>query len=495
MRTMDLLVRTDRLDDAVAEELIAGEGGSIMVAVGTINAGTFYLALAVIIFCIWVSGTCIAGVDLHRRGLANPIAIVPSCLSTRALLFVLRRPLLYRVLCHVQVPVLLCAGARPESWGLRWAAAASFTAYACAETSVTRSHRDLPAMYALWALALYGDGPTAQGLVLGVGVHLLVSSGLSKLRLGGLEWAKPGTMRGVILRYLEHGGADGPLLRTLAEAATRSDAALAAFGGGALLFEVVLVPLGALLLPARLRPAVALGAIAMHVGIAALQSLAIGVAFLVNVPVYAYGFCAPFAPYSASGFPQAVAVAAASAAAVAGFGLLPEDFPCSPFALFPWNGDQWARLFEAYVNEDTRLVLHLRDAPPEAGAVVHGKTEAGSELGGDVSRPDVSRACAFDAWDQVFGETLAPRDFVSARLAATPLDQPAVCAALDAFLEAGTVVAIDSGAPLLACSFVRLKAGTTNVVGAVVADARGPKAAARSTPASPTPGVPGPPPN
>ena len=62
---MDLLVRTDRLDDAVAEELIAGEGGSIMVAVGTINAGTFYLALAVIIFCIWVSGTCIAGVDLY----------------------------------------------------------------------------------------------------------------------------------------------------------------------------------------------------------------------------------------------------------------------------------------------------------------------------------------------------------------------------------------------------------------------------------------------
>ena len=42
-----------------------------MVAVGTINAGTFYLALAVIIFCIWVSGTCIAGVDLARGALAG----------------------------------------------------------------------------------------------------------------------------------------------------------------------------------------------------------------------------------------------------------------------------------------------------------------------------------------------------------------------------------------------------------------------------------------
>ena len=54
-----------------------------------------------------------------------------------------------------------------------------------------------------------------------------------------------------------HGdGPDGPLLRPLAEAAARSDVAMAAFGGGALCFEVALVPVLGLLLPARLRPLV-----------------------------------------------------------------------------------------------------------------------------------------------------------------------------------------------------------------------------------------------
>ena len=61
------------------------------------------------------------------------------------------------------------ASAIDECAALRYAAALSFSCYACCETSGTRSHRDFPAVYVLWALALYGDSPTAAGLALGVG--------------------------------------------------------------------------------------------------------------------------------------------------------------------------------------------------------------------------------------------------------------------------------------------------------------------------------------
>ena len=446
---------------------------------GAIDAQQFYAALAAIIFAIWASGTFLAGADLHRRGLSNPVATVPSCLPTPVLLFVLRRAWLYRLFCHLPVVALLAASRAPDVAALRYAAALSFSCYACCETAVTLSHRDFPAVYALWALALYGDSPTAAGLALGVGIHLMLSSGAAKLTIGGRAWAAPATMRNVLRTYLEHDGPDGPLLRPLAEAAVRSDVAMAVFGGGALFFEVALVPALGLLLPARLRPLVAVGAVLMHAGIACLQSLAIGVAFLVNVPVYAYGFGADFEPFAAAGFPQAAAVVAASAALVLVFGPLPEDWPSTPFALFPWNGDQWAALFDAYVVGDTRLVLSPENDPPRPGkTIVYKKHESDGELCGDEGRPDASRPCCFDAWDQVFGETLAPPPFVTDALATLPLDQHRVCAALDAFLEARTVVAVDGGAPLVSARFARVEPGTA-VVAAILADGRTPAPSAK----------------
>ena len=136
---------------------------------GAIDAQQFYAALAIAIFAIWASGTFLAGADLHRRGLSNPVATVPSCLPTPVLLFVLRRAWLYRLICHLPVVALLAASRAPDVAAPRYAAALSFSCYACCETAVTRSHRDFPAVYVLWALALYGDSPTAAGLALGVG--------------------------------------------------------------------------------------------------------------------------------------------------------------------------------------------------------------------------------------------------------------------------------------------------------------------------------------
>ena len=90
----------------------------------------------------------------------------------------------------------------------------------------------------LQRLAPRGFSPTAAGLALGVGIHLMLSSGAAKLTIGGRAWAAPATMRNVLGTYLKHDGPDGPLLRPLAEAAARSDVAMAAFGGGALFFAL-----------------------------------------------------------------------------------------------------------------------------------------------------------------------------------------------------------------------------------------------------------------
>ena len=81
---------------------------------GAIDAQQFYAALAAIIFAIWASGTFLAGADLHRRGLSNPVATVPSCLPTPVLLFVLRRAWLYRLICHLPVVALLAASRAPD---------------------------------------------------------------------------------------------------------------------------------------------------------------------------------------------------------------------------------------------------------------------------------------------------------------------------------------------------------------------------------------------
>jgi len=433
---------------------------------------SFYFALGVTVWLIWLSGTVVGGSDLHTRGLNNPLCMKPSWMPKNVLLGVLRQPALYRFLCHAPPACLLLASYRPESLACRLLAALSFTAYSLVETSVTHSHRDYPATYALWVLACFGESATSQGLILGIAVHLMISSGIAKLRVGGVAWAYPSTMRGVLGHYVNKAGADGPLIKPLTAWARSSKAVLFGFGAGTLFFECVVVPLG-LFLPPGLRVMVAYGAFGMHVGIAALQSLAIGTAFLVNSVIYAYGFGSGVQPFtSGNGWPEALAVASASAFYSIFIGLLPENFPSTPFALFAWNGKQWDSLFEHLVTGNTRLVVSP-DGPPQVGAEVFPKV-AGTELAGGDGRPDCSQSCTFDAWDQFLGETLVPSSDFAKRIFPNDsgLHVPNLCRAVDEYLKAESIVVIDTGRPALQSFFVQLKPGT-QVVARVLADAHG----------------------
>ena len=232
-----------------------------------------------------------------------------------------------------------------------------------------------------------------------------------------------------------------------------------------------------LLCPPELRALVAYGAFGMHVGIAVLQSLAIGTAFLVNSVVYAYGFGSSVEPSLEDvGFRAAVVVAGLSAAYSTLVGFLPEDFPSTPFALFAWNGTQWDCLFKHLVDGDTRLVVSP-DGPPSVGAKVFPKVN-GTELGGSAQgRPPVDRSSAFDAWDQFLGETLVPSvHFANAILPENDdddFDAPNLCRVVDEYLKAQSIVVVDTARPALRASFVQLRPGTS-VIARVLADAHGP---------------------
>ena len=121
---------------------------------------------------------------------------------------------------------------------------------------------------------------------------------------------------------------------------------------GTLAFECIAVP-ASLFMPTSLRWTMVAAAVALHVGIAIFQSAIVGVAFLPNIAPYVFGFmgCANCANDVARVAQQswtdegvawcsalAVCVASAGTVALRGGRLLPEDWPVSPFALFPWSG-------------------------------------------------------------------------------------------------------------------------------------------------------------
>ena len=67
-----------------------------------------------------------------------------------------------------------------------------------------------------------------------------------------------------------------------------------------------------------------------------------------------------------------------------GGGLVPENWPLSPFALFPWSGPQWKELFRRFVASDTRLVLATAPVAHERGGT-QGRWEEEENAEGGIS--------------------------------------------------------------------------------------------------------------
>ena len=418
----------------------------------------FYFTASVLMLLVWALFSFGSGgfSDFHRRALNCRVATVPSWLPAWILTFILRRKWMYLSLCH-GTPVVMLLAAVSRSTSSRWVRiglASLLSVYGLVENSVTLSHRDFLNAYCAWCLALL-EGPFLAAATLGCCVHFVFSSGYGKLTIaGGRQWGLDGDCLGGILRsYGKLSLADGGPLSSglnsiLSERSRRGKLLSSMLASATLLFECVLVPL-VLALPPGLRRQLPIHMVLLHVGIALAQSGGIGIAFLPNVAGYVLGAgnaaglvisyslsssssndlsdgSDPIAPVFASG-PWFLAIIIGLTtplyhAATQG-SLLPENWPLSPFALFPWSSLQWEELFRRFVDGETRLVLataSLKHSKMREIYVVKKYGSSGEWGGASLSAAGSSDLCfgmktfCYDAWDILVGETIIHHTIVQA---------------------------------------------------------------------------------
>ena len=128
----------------------------------------------------------------------------------------------------------------------------------------------------------------ARAACLGIVVNFILCAGLAKVMVGGAGWLAPDTMR----EYLTIYGASTsrpPVSKRLNAWLRARSWACAGIGAATVALECVLIP-STLLLPPPARWLGALALVLMHVGIALVMSLEVGIVFLTTLPSYLVGF-------------------------------------------------------------------------------------------------------------------------------------------------------------------------------------------------------------
>ena len=96
---------------------------------------------------------------------------------------------------------------------LRLAVAGAVSLYHLLEHSTTQRHGEFPLLYNAWAMVL-PDGRYASAASFGIGIHFVLSSGVSKLLIGGRQWLASTTMRTYLSIYCDS-EANPPLSKRL----------------------------------------------------------------------------------------------------------------------------------------------------------------------------------------------------------------------------------------------------------------------------------------
>eukprot|EP00040_Diaphanoeca_grandis_P033372 m.204399 g.204399 ORF g.204399 m.204399 type:complete len:448 (+) comp32885_c0_seq1:203-1546(+) len=373
-----------------------------------VEVAQFYATAGCTLTAMWLLFSVVSKSDVHDRLDRISLALRPSFMPTSILIGVLQRRWLYLALCHAATLSFLVAAYYPDVAVVRVCVAALFTAYVTVETSHSHSHRDYANMYITWSLAVLPDRLSA-GFALGVCAHFISSSGVAKVVIGGATgWSHPNTMRAYLQEYGSWSISTwGPAVPFINRFAAKHDAVLVAISISTLFFECVAIPL-ALVAPPYMRVYLAVASVFMHVGITVMQSALIGVAFMPNVACYLLGFSAagPKAfDFTDSAWLLAVVVVAASFGVVLTRSkVLPEDFPCTPFALFAWNGSQYQTLLTQMCKQRTRLVLSTSECLPIGYTIIPKGSPVGTTIAQLVQQAPIG--VVHDAWEQVIGDTL-----------------------------------------------------------------------------------------
>ena len=272
----------------------------------------FYVIQSVLIILAWTCVYATGGGNIFEHPLQMYVATRPAWIPRRVLTGVLHQRGVYMTLCYTTPVMLLAAAYQPHCLPLRVAAAAVASAYALGEASITNWHKDHTMSLVVWAVALL-PSDMAQGVTLGLTVNFVASSGFAKLWIGGQEWLSGDSLRAFLKTYggyrVEDGGPGLPLLNRLFLRRPHLSRLASIF---TLVVECVYAPATLLLLPPGPgRLGLVLAMLGLHLGIAAVQSVQVGVLFLPGVASYVLGLGAPLS-IGSRGWCVAVAVAMGS---------------------------------------------------------------------------------------------------------------------------------------------------------------------------------------
>ncbi|CAK9043222.1 unnamed protein product [Durusdinium trenchii] len=396
------------------------------------------------------------------------------------LFFRLVCPSVYRLAAYSSIPLFFlsawteqkyCAGRQL----VRCLTAVSVTLFQLGDSCRTSSHRDYLMLYICWAWVLVPE--KAQAVASGLCVLYILGSGLSKLRVGGTAWPAPATLRAILRTFAQKTPRQGgPILLFANRWVCHSDLLCGFLASTTLLFECLLAPLGAFLLPSHWRlPSVGLAMVLLHLGIGAVQSGAIGAFFLPNVAAYVLGFGTFTSGEDLSILAPSWWIALVTCflplclAAARETSLIQEDWPWTPFALFPWNSDQWEFLHQHLVEGDTRLVALAGEASLPGARVIPIEHRSDVPLLQRRVEPNEGEVVCYDLWSRTIGITtyqdevmLALLDLHQGELLKAEKSQEKLKQILQLtakFLETGRVLEVSTGQPLMRCFLVRVTRG------------------------------------
>eukprot|EP00747_Dinoflagellata_sp_TGD_P179209 gnl/TRDRNA2_/TRDRNA2_29640_c0_seq1.p1 gnl/TRDRNA2_/TRDRNA2_29640_c0~~gnl/TRDRNA2_/TRDRNA2_29640_c0_seq1.p1 ORF type:complete len:581 (+),score=51.23 gnl/TRDRNA2_/TRDRNA2_29640_c0_seq1:43-1785(+) len=355
----------------------------------------YYLAQALSYFAVYSAVFIGSGVSLWRLGstLSN-CALRPTIVPVNYFLLLLNS-FGYLSGCLL-IPCLVLAAEFPDYFAARLVAAVCATAFHLSDCSRTGAHNGYLMIWNVWTFCFL-PLPLSLGLAFGAAVWFILSSGFSKLWIGGMAWCCPDTMKSILSSFVyKTPKAGGPVLNILCRAAIACPCLCGAMGAATVVFEVIYVPLVAVFAPRGWQIATAYLMLLLHFGIAIVHSSAIGVFFLPNVASYVVGFYdfesdplfrlsspaaddwQPFQGYS--WFIGVLMNIIALLYTVFTRKLIAENWPLTPMALFPWNGEQWRLLHSAFVEGNTRMIA----VPPEISDRLNSNLKKVGSGGSDV---------------------------------------------------------------------------------------------------------------
>jgi len=277
-----------------------------------------------------------------------------------------------------------------------------------------------PSLYVCAAMA-FMPARNAEAIGAAATMHFFVAAGLSKLAVGGIKWMHPLTMRSYI--RMVHEMVDffkrvgmykcdiAPGCPNLSKYLITLDAVTVSLAFTTVFFEILVVPLSFYLRADTRLWTMVIVCLSFHLGIAALQSVWVGMCFIPCFAFYMYGFGHPhvnsisdtctFWSGVVFGFQSVIYY-------ILTYRILPSKWPLNPIALYALSGPQFEHMLTLMVKGNSRLALTLGDMPQDRSPVLSGVLH--ESLHDDCCRTGIKQR-QFDAFQNCANFTVFNHDF------------------------------------------------------------------------------------